>query len=222
VIDRPELSAEYHERDDIKSIGVDIEPVGYSRDEHAETMNDLITMAFQTDLTRVIAHMLDDARSDYHYMFLRQRNFTLEGSTEIESNLTTALQGDLLGYHALQHDGDSNNGFATVNHWFVQKFASLIERLASTPEADGSGQSLLDNTYLQFQSGMQGSQHNPDNLPIIIAGGGGGVYKTNQHHVFPTEVRLADVHLTVLREGFGCTDVANLGNGVAVVPELLA
>jgi hypothetical protein len=73
VIDRPELSAEYHERDDIKSIGVDIEPVGYSRDEHAETMNDLITMAFQTDLTRVIAHMLDDARSDYHYMFLRHR-----------------------------------------------------------------------------------------------------------------------------------------------------
>lgn len=220
VITRPDLVAEYTERTDNKVISVDAEPEGYSRDTHAEVMNDLVQLAFEADLTRVISYMLDDARSDYHYQFLKQRNFTLTGSTEAETNLTTPLQGDLLGYHALQHDGDSNNGFATINHWLVAKFATLLGRLSETLEPDGSGSSLLDNSYLQFQSGMQGSQHNPNQLPIVIAGKGGGLYKTNYHHVFPNEVRLADVHLTALRAGFGLTD-AQLGNGQDIVPALL-
>jgi hypothetical protein len=216
---RPTLSASYNERADIKSVDAN-DPEGYDRNEHAEVMNDLITMAFETDLTRVISHMLDDARSDYHYRFLKQREFSATGSVEIDAPLDTVLQGDLLGLHALQHDGDDNNGFATVNHWFVQKFASLLDRLSKTMEPDGSGKTLLDNTIITFMSGMQGSNHQADKLPIILGGSGGGVFKTNHHHSFPAEVRLADVHLTILQSGFGLQGVT-LGNSGGIVPDLL-
>jgi hypothetical protein len=219
---RPTMSASYMERADIKSVSLN-DPNGYNRNTHAELMNDLITMAFETDLTRVISHMLDDARSDYHYHFLKQRNFTAGSTTsvEIDAPLNTPLQGDLLGLHALQHDGDNNNGFATVNRWFVEKLASLIDRLSKAMEPDGSGKSVLDNTILVFMSGMQGSNHQADKLPIVLAGSGGGVFKTDYHNAFPTEVKLADVHLTVLQSGFGLTNVAKHGNSSGIVPGLL-
>ncbi|HVJ19652.1 MAG TPA: DUF1552 domain-containing protein [Polyangiaceae bacterium] len=217
---RPTMSASYNERADIKSIDEN-DPVGYNRNDHAELMNDLITMAFETDLTRVISHMLDDARSDYHYRFLNQREFSATGSVEIDAPLDTVLQGDLLGLHALQHDGDDNNGFATVNHWFVQKFASLIDRLSKTMEPDGSGKSIMDNTIITFMSGMQGSNHEANHLPMMLAGSCGGVFKTDYRHDFPAEVRLADVHLTILQKGFGLTNVTSHGNSGGIVDALL-
>jgi hypothetical protein len=216
---RPTLSATYEERADIKSVDPN-DPAGYNRDTHAEVMNDLITFAFATDLTRVVGHMYDDARSDYHYNFLKQRTFTAAGSTEVDQQLSTTLNGDLLGFHALQHDGDSNDGFATVNHWLISKFASLIGRFAMTPDPVETGKMLIDTTYMQCQSGMQGSNHQANMLPIVIAGSGNGVFKMDQHHSFGSEVRLADVHYTVL-QAFGLTNVTSFGNSGGVVADLL-
>ena len=217
---RPTMSASYTERANIQTVDIN-DPTGYNRNTHAELMNDLITMAFETDLTRVVSHMLDDARSDYHYHFLKQRQFQGQSSLEIDAPLTTPLQGDLLGLHALQHDGDNNNGFATVNHWFVQKFASLLDKLSKATEPDGSGKSVLDNTIVVFMSGMQGSNHQANHLPIVLGGSGGGVFKTDYHNNFAAEVKLADVHLTVLQSGFGLSNVTKLGNSGGIVPGLL-
>ena len=219
---RPTMSASYMERADTKSISLN-DPTGYNRNTHAELMNDLIQMAFETDLTRIVSHMLDDARSDYHYHFLKQRQFTAGSGTSVEINapLDTPLQGDLLGLHALQHDGDNNNGFATVNRWFVEKFASLLDRLSKSMEPDGSGKTVLDNTIIMFMSGMQGSNHQADKLPIVLGGSGGGVFKTDYHNNFPTEVKLADVHLTVAQAGFGLAGVTKHGNSGGIVQGLL-
>jgi hypothetical protein len=217
---RPTMSASYTERASIKTVDAN-DPAGYNRNTHAELMNDLITMAFETDLTRVISHMLDDARSDYHYRFLKQRTFMGASSVESAATLETPLQGDLLGLHALQHDGDNNNGFATVNHWFVQKFASLLDRLSKAMEPDGSGKSVLDNTIVVFMSGMQGSNHQANQLPMVLAGSGGGVFKTDYHNNFAQEVKLADVHLTILQSGFGLANVTKLGNSGGIVPGIL-
>ncbi len=214
---RPTLSASYTERKPGSALLA--EPAGYNRNDHAEVMNDLITMAFETNLTRVISHMLDDARSEYHYKFLKQRNFSGMTSTQIDAPLTTVQQGDLLGYHGLSHDGDNNNGFATVNRWFVEKLASLMDRLSKSQESDGSGKSVLDNTIILFMSGMQGSSHQLTKLPVVIAGGG-GVLKADYHNNFPDQVPLADVHLTIMQKGFGM-DIAKFGYSKGIVPELL-
>ena len=217
---RPTLSASYNERRPGAMLEAD--PAGYNRNDHAEVMNDLITMAFETNLTRVITHMLDDARSEYHYNFLKTRTFKagIQTSTPGDGTLTTVQQGDLLGYHGLSHAGDNNNGFATVNRWFVEKFASLLGRLSMAKESDGSGKSVLDNTIILFMSGMQGSSHQLTQLPVVLASGG-GILKADYHNKFPNQVRLADVHLTLLQAGFGLK-MDKLGYSKGIVPEMLA
>lgn len=217
--ERPTLSASYNERRPGAELQAD--PDGYDRNAHAEVMNDLITMAFETNLTRVISHMLDDARSEYHYNFLKQRTFSEGSLTSVPSDddgpLTTVQQGDLLGYHGLSHDGDNNNGFATVNHWFVQKFASLLDRFSASIEADGK--SVLDNTFVLFMSGMQGSSHELTRLPVVLASGG-NVFKADYHNSFDEQMRLANVHLTILQSGFG-VPIDQLGYSTGPIRELL-
>ena len=217
---RPTLSASYNERRPGAMLMAD--PEGYNRNDHAEVMNDLITMAFETNLTRVITHMLDDARSEYHYNFLKTRTFTKGSltSTQSDGTLTTVQEGDLLGYHGLSHAGDNNNGFATVNHWFVEKFASLLGRLSTAMESDGSGKNVLDNTVVLFMSGMQGSSHQLTRLPVVLASGG-SVFKADYHNNFPAQVRLADVHLTLMRQGFGVQLDKQLGYSQGIVSGLL-
>lgn len=213
---RPTLSASYNERR--PGAALEEEPMGYNRNLHAEVMNDLITMAFETNLTSVISHMLDDARSEYHYHFLKQRNFVGATSTEIDAPITTVLQGDLLGYHGLSHDGDNNNGFATVNRWFVEKLASLLGRLTASTEAEGK--TLLDDTIVLFMSGMQGSSHQLTQLPIVLASGG-NVLKKDYHNDFKEQMPLANMHLTILQKGFGIQQ-DKLGYSTGIVDGLLA
>jgi len=217
---RPTMSASYNERRPGATLTPD--PAGYNRDTHAELMNDLISMAFETDLTRVMTHMLDDARSEYHYNFLHQREFTKGSQTSVlsasDGPVSTVTNGDLLGYHGLSHAGDNNNGFATINRWFVEKFASLLGRLTTAQEADGK--SVLDNTFVLFMSGMQGSSHQLTKLPVVFASGS-PVFKADYHNNFPAQVRLADVHLTILKNGFG-VDIDKLGYSQGVVSDLLA
>ena len=92
-----------------QTYGVGNAPAGYNRGAHATLMIDLVVMALQCDITRVVSFMLDDARSDFVYDFITERKFTATGSTP-----GTAPVG---GYHGLQHAGETNNGFATIGWW---------------------------------------------------------------------------------------------------------
>jgi hypothetical protein len=201
VYTRPTLSAKYN---DMRRPGTPVEGEGtYNRNDHAEVMNDLIAMAFEMNKTSVVTHMLDDARSEYHYNFLKERSFTQGSLTSVETATgvqSADQQGDLLGYHGLSHAGDNNNGFATVNHWFVQKLASLLGRMAAPTQADGK--SLLDDTVILFMSGMRGSSHELVKLPVVLASNS-PVFKKDQHHVFSGQMPLANLHLTLLQNGFG-------------------
>jgi hypothetical protein len=211
---RPTLAATYTER---KPGSVLMDEGDYNRNDHAEVMNDMIQMAFETNQTNVITHMLDDARSEYHYKFLKQRTFSGQTSVENDVPLTTVQQGDLLGYHGLSHDGDNNNGYATVNRWFVEKLASLLQRMTTPPA--GGGPTLLDDTLILFMSGMQGSSHQLTKLPIVLATNG-KVFKGDYHNNFPMQVPLANIHLTIMQKAFGL-DMAQLGYSTGIVDGLL-
>jgi hypothetical protein len=209
---RPTLSASQSERR-----GTDAsDPMGYNRNDHAELMNDLIAMAFETDLTRVISHMLDDARSDYHYEFLKQRNFAGGTSTELPDQLDSVQSGGELGYHGLSHN--NQQGFATVNYWMVQKFASLLDRLTMPTQADGK--TVLDDTIILFMSGMKGSGHELVELPVVLASGG-TVLKQDFRTTFPGQARLADLHLTLMQAGFGM-DIEKFGYSGGTLDAILA
>jgi hypothetical protein len=174
-------------------------------------MNDLIVMALSCDRTRVVSHMLDDARSMYEYRFLPRRAFTAGGSTE--------SIGACGPYHVLQHMGDTDDQFATVGWWMCGQAAQLAGKLAAVTE--GEGGSLLDNSVIVFASGMNGGNHLGVDLPIAILGSGGGVLKQDTHLRFAAERQLGDVHLTIMRHVFGCQDTF-FGRSTSIAGELLA
>jgi len=89
----------------------------------------------------------------------------------------------------------------------VSLFAHFLKKLESTPDGDGS---LLDHTVLVYGSGLSdGNIHLPQNLPIVVAGGGGSVLKGDTH-VMQKGAPLANLHLTLM-EKFG-VQVDKLGN----------
>ncbi|HMJ15950.1 MAG TPA: DUF1552 domain-containing protein [Polyangiaceae bacterium] len=191
-------------------------PENYNRDAHADLMIELVTMAIRCDITRVVSFMLDDARSDFVYDFIKERTFTDTGSTPGTRSVA--------GYHGLQHAGDRNNGFATIGWWNAQKAASLAQKLMAIQ--DGTGGNALDNTVITFASGMKGGNHDGRNLPIALIGGGGKtgsgtVLKTDRYVAFGSEQRLADVHLTLLQKVFGCPE-SSFGASAGIIPDLLA
>jgi hypothetical protein len=158
-------------------------------------MIDLVVMALQCDVTRVVSFMLDDARSDFVYNFLTEREFT-----ETTSTPGTAPCGGLNG---LANTSMTNNQYSTVNLWFVEKLSQLCQKLAAVPDADGT---LLDAATVWFGSEMHGQNNDGLDLPIVTVGKGGGRLRTDQYFDFantPRQTeRLANLYLTFLRNVF--------------------
>jgi hypothetical protein len=162
----------------------------YNKGDHADVMNDLIVMALQCDLTRVITYMLEDERSEFAYSHVPRRTFTATASA--------AGTGNCGEYHNNGQHGEQNE-FATITWWNVGKVAALCAKLDAIKEGD---KSILDNTLIMFGGAMHGSNHSCSELPLALIGGGGGKLKTNQHLVFDKRW-LRDLHSTVMKDVFG-------------------
>jgi hypothetical protein len=82
------------------------------------------------------------------------------------------------GHHELSHEPDSNEDakakLTKINHWYCEQLAYLCQKLADTPETDGSG-SMLDNTTIVWTNELgKGNSHTLDNIPFLLVGGGLG------------------------------------------------
>jgi hypothetical protein len=193
----------------------------YDKGEHADVMNDLIVMAFQCDVTRVISYMLEDERSEFVYSHVPKRAFTEGGSTPKDDGSTCG------NYHGAQHASPTDDGFATINWWQSTKVAELCAKLDAIKEADGL--SVLDNSVVLYAGCMHGGNHWCDDLPVALIGGGGGVFKTDQHiqfEFFPNDRPMRDLYFTILNEyfGLGVDDFGVNMKGIAptLISELLA
>ncbi len=206
---------------------------GYDHELHADVMNDLIALAFECDRTRVVTHMLDDARSEFEYRNIPRADRERVG--------LTYNAGDSLHYHVSQHGSGelsaatqngqyvvttpSNRSFAAINTWLARKTAELALRLDAMAEGDGT---VLDHTTLVFMSEMRTHDHDGFDLPLLVVGGN-GVLKTNAHVAFQPvggDRQLRDFWFTLLRRSFAVPvtsfgeDVRGLAN--AELTELLA
>jgi hypothetical protein len=162
---------------------------GYSRELHADAMNDLVAMAFQCDVTRVISYMLEDERSEFTYDHVQERAFTADSST---------LKGGACPeYHAAQHAG--GDVFASITWWNVGKVAELCRKLDAIKEANGV--SVLDNSVVFLGGCMHGGNHAGDQLPAALIGGGNLGLKTDQHLVLDNRP-LRDLYFTLLNDVF--------------------
>lgn len=146
------------------------------RGDYIRLMGDLMVTALQTGLTNVATFMVGPERWDTPYMF--DGLFSKPRSHHQMSHNQTKMIDDLL----------------KVDHFHMQQFAYLADRMNRVVEADGS--TLLDNTLFTYGSGLgDGSTHQYNDLPIIVAGGGSRV-KSGLHVNMPEGTPLANLWLT--------------------------
>jgi len=96
------------------------------------------------------------------------------------------------------HGGDPEKiaKIAKINQFHVSLFGYFLEQLAAVADGDGT---LLDNSLYMYGSGMGNPNiHDHLNLPIIVAGGGGGKVRGGRHIKYAEPTPLANLHLTML------------------------
>ena len=146
-------------------------------EEHAKLMFDLQVLAYQADLTRVITFMMGHETSNRAY-------------PEI---------GVPDSHHALSHHGGNKaliERLKKVDGHLTAMFAYYVDRLASTPDGDGS---LLDSVMILFGSGMSdGNRHNHHDLPALLVGGGAGAIRGGRHIRVAPDTPNTNLFLTML------------------------
>lgn len=166
---------------------------------YVKQMLDLTALAMQCDLTRVATFMLGNGGSNRSYGFL----------------------GHPGGHHEYSHhqdDPDKLQALADIGRWEISMVGHLLEKLNAIEEGEGTA---LDNSLLFFSSEIEdGNSHSHDELPVLLAGKGGGLIDAGQH-VRVENAEVGDVFLTMLKS-IG-VEQASIGEyGTRVLDEIVA
>ncbi|MCG8651447.1 MAG: DUF1552 domain-containing protein [Pirellulales bacterium] len=149
------------------------------RGEYIRLMGDLLVVALQTGLTNVSTFMIGPERWDTPFMY--EELFDQPRSHHQMSHNQTKMIDDLI----------------QVDLFHMQQFAYLLRKMDAIEEAGGS--TLLDNTLFTYGSGLgDGSTHQYNDLPIIVAGGGERI-RSGLHINLPEGTPLANLWLTQAR-----------------------
>lgn len=163
---------------------------------HSQLMMDMITLAMQTDSTRILSFMFTNAGSN--------RSYKQIGVNE--------------GHHELSHHGKSEHKqaqIAKINRYHLDRFAYLLKQLSSVREGE---RTLLDNSLIVYGSGISdGDRHNHDNLPIILAGSGAGRIKTGRHIRYENGTPLCNLYLWMMQQMGAKADQFGDSNGIVKI-----
>jgi hypothetical protein len=133
-------------------------PVHTALPDRVKALLDLMVLAFWTDSTRLITFMLanDNSRLVFDFLGINEEHHYIS--------------------HFVRHPGvETIRRFNAITRWHVAQFAYLIGRLAQIEEGEGT---LLDHSILLFGSGLKhGDYHTASDLPVVLAGAGGGTLK---------------------------------------------
>jgi hypothetical protein len=187
------------EQRDVSSLNLPAAPVGVPNDfaEHLDLMFNLMALAYQANLTRVVTFMMAKEVS--------MRTFNNIGVPD--------------AFHPLSHHGNNASNMdklARVQTFLTECFARFVKKLASTKDGDGS---VLDHSIILFGSNMSDSnRHNNDPLPSALLGRGYGRIKGGQHLRYPQDTPFANLLLTLLERGG--IPVETIGNSTGLFPEV--
>ncbi len=166
---------------DLTGIDLPDTPIGELPDFDAQVklMFDLIALAYQADITRVASYIM-----------------VAEGTNRTYNHIGVSDAFHPLSHHA--NNKERIEKLVKVQHYHVERFAEFVDKLAKTPDGEGS---LLDHSMLMYGSNMSNSdRHNNYPLPIILVGGARGALKGGQHVQLPEYTTLSNLHLTVLNK----------------------
>ena len=187
---------------------------------HVKWMMDLMVLAFQCDATRVISFMLGNAASGQTYPFLMA-----EGAPIVR------------GHHDISHHGGNATSIAqliAINTWTFEQVAYLLTKMKGVSDGE-AGENLLTNSSVFVSSDISdGDMHNHSDMPILLAGHGGGMLKPGQHLRYGSAISApswksrpasSDVPvgnlLVTMAETVGVTGQA-VGDSTGSLPELKA
>ena len=164
-----------------ENLEVPVSPRGIPDDfvEHTKLMFDLMTIAFQADITRISTFMM--ARE------VSYRTFPMLGISE--------------AFHPASHHQNNPERLAQltkIQTFHVALWSYWLEKLRATPDGDGN---LLDHSLLLYGGAMSNSNvHNHSPLPILVAGGATGSMKGGRHLHYPENTPMANLLLTILNK----------------------
>ncbi len=171
-------------------------PTAYA--EHVQLMFDMMVLAFQTDSTRIGTFLLAHDGSN--------RSFDQIGISE--------------GHHDLTHHMNRKEWMdkvADIDLWYVQQLSKFLDKLKAVQDVDGK--SLLHNTMIVYGSGnADGNRHTHRDLPIVLAGGGGGAFQPGrlvQHKSKP----LTNLYLR-LAQTAGVSNLARFGDSTGILQDI--
>jgi len=130
---------------------------GYPQDivEHMRLMSDIMVLAFQTDTTRICTLKLNNDHGTLRFPHLGV---------------------DYMIHHLLSHS--DTDDWLKVNQFFLEQMAYIATKLDSIQEGD---RTALDNSMIMLCSSMLTGNHNANQLPVVMIGGGGGRIKGGQN-----------------------------------------
>lgn len=147
---------------------------------HVKAMCDLMVLAMQCDITRVFTFMLGNG---------------LSGRTYPDLGITR-------GHHEISHHGMNPDNLAQLTQiaaWEMEQLAYLLDKMKGVQ--DGAGSTLLDNAAVFLSSDISdGDRHNHDEMPVILAGHGGGLLKPGRHIAYDKakKTKLSNLLVTML------------------------
>jgi hypothetical protein len=167
---------------DLSKLEVPTAPVGEldNFDEQVKLLFDLLALAYQADLTRVASYIM-----------------VAEGTNRTYNHIGVSDAFHPLSHHA--NDLERIRKLVLIQSYHVERFAAFVDKLANTPDGDGS---LLDHSLFMYGSNMSNSDmHNNYPVPNMLVGGGNGTMKLGGQHLnLPEKTPLANLHLTVLQK----------------------
>ncbi|MEM7456858.1 MAG: DUF1552 domain-containing protein [Planctomycetota bacterium] len=164
--------------------------------EYLRTMFDIMTLAFWSDATRVCTFMLDHGQSNRYFNFIDGVQGTwhalshwrdASGRTEDDDGVTSwsSVREKLRMYNE-------------VTRWHNEQVAYFLKRLKSIREPNGG--TLLDNSMILYGSSLaDGHEHAERNLPMMLAGRGGGTINSGREITFRRSKSMSDLHLSMLQ-----------------------
>jgi len=174
-------------------------PAGIPREieSHIRLMYDVMTLAFQTDTTRISTFMLANAGSN--------RSYPMVG-----------VKG---GHHSLSHHRNKQetmDQISKIDRFLVTQFAYFIEKLKSVQEGE---KTLLDNSLILYGSAIaDANRHTHHDLPIVVAGSGGGQLETGRLREYENETPLNNLFVSMCH--MSGAKVAELGDSTGPLKNL--
>lgn len=142
-------------------------------------MLDILILAFWTDTTRIATFMFGDAQSGKNYSFM------------------DGVSGSFHGISHHRNAVDKRTQYEKIINWHMEQLGYFFDKVRALDE---NGSSLLDNSMIMFGSSLKdGNRHDPQDLPLILAGRGKGTLKPGRRLRAEPDTPLCNLYVSMLQ-----------------------